>query len=147
MQVADKNFYLDEEQIQRLLEEAKKARLLAYAPYSSYQVGAALLTKGGRVYGGCNIENASYGAAICAERVAVARAIAEGETDFVAMAVVADSPEPGSPCGICRQFLAEFAPELPLIMANLDGKVRQGSLEAYLPYAFNKDYFRAEEAK
>lgn len=138
---------VDEEQCRCLLEEAKKARLRAYAPYSGYQVGAALLTKNGRVYGGCNIENASYGAAICAERVAVVRAIAEGETDFVALAVVADSPEPGSPCGICRQFLAEFAPRLLLIMANLDGKVRRGNLETYLPYAFNKDYFRAEEAK
>ena len=75
----DKNFYMvSAEQIQRLLEEAKQVRLQAYAPYSGYQVGAALLTKSGRIYGGCNIENASYGAAICAERVAVVRAIAAG---------------------------------------------------------------------
>ncbi|NLM38066.1 MAG: cytidine deaminase [Firmicutes bacterium] len=143
----EKRALLDEEQTRRLLEEAKKARLKAYAPYSGYQVGAAILTQSGRIFGGCNIENASYGATICAERVAVARAVAEGETDFVAMAVVADSPEPGSPCGICRQFLAEFAPRLTLILANLEGKVRRGSLDEYLPYAFNKDFFCAEEAK
>ncbi|WP_231133272.1 cytidine deaminase [Capillibacterium thermochitinicola] len=143
----EKMVFIDEELTRRLLEEAKEARLKAYAPYSGYQVGAALITKSGRIFGGCNIENASYGATICAERVAVARAIAEGEKDFVALAVVADSPEPGSPCGICRQFLAEFAPRLQLILGNLDGKVRRGSLDEYLPYAFNKDYFCAEEAK
>lgn len=134
------------EETRRLLAEAKKARARAYTPYSQYKVGAALLTKSGRIYGGCNIENASYGATICAERVAVARAVAEGEQEFVALAVVADGPEPGSPCGICRQFLAEFAPRLTLIMANLTGKERYGSLDQYLPYAFNKDYLDGEEA-
>ena len=133
-------YQVGEEQSRQLLAEAKKARERAYAPYSRYQVGAALLTKSGRIFGGCNIENASYGAAICAERVAVAQAIANGETEFLALAVIADGPEPGSPCGICRQFLAEFAPKLTLIMGNLDGKVRIGSLDQYLPYAFNKDY-------
>jgi cytidine deaminase len=132
---------------QRLLSVAAEVRLKAYAPYSGYQVGAALLAQSGRIYGGCNVENASYGASICAERVATVRAIAEGETEFLALAVVADSPEPGSPCGICRQFLAEFAPQLHLILANLDGKSRSGSLAEYLPYAFNKDYFRTEGAK
>ncbi|HBL36029.1 MAG TPA: cytidine deaminase [Firmicutes bacterium] len=131
----------------RLLAAAAEARQKAYAPYSGYQVGAALLAKSGRIYGGCNVENASYGASICAERVAAVRAIAEGETEFLAMAVIADSPEPGSPCGICRQFLVEFAPQLTLILANLEGKSRSGSLEDYLPYAFNKDYLDAEGAK
>lgn len=138
---------VDPAESRRLLDEAQKFRAKAYAPYSQYQVGAALLTKSGRIYGGCNIENASYGASICAERVAVARAVADGERDFVALAVVADGPEPGSPCGICRQFLAEFAPRLTLIMGNLEGKVRYGSLEQYLPYAFNKDYLDVEEAE
>ncbi|HEY8391536.1 MAG TPA: cytidine deaminase [Capillibacterium sp.] len=138
---------VNEEEARRLLAEARKFREKAYAPYSRYQVGAALLTKSGRIYGGCNIENASYGACICAERVAVARAVAEGEREFVALAVVADSPEPGSPCGICRQFLAEFAPRLTLIMANQEGKVRWGSLDQYLPYAFNKDYFEVEDGE
>ncbi len=131
----------------RLLAEAQKYRAKAYAPYSQYQVGAAILTKSGRIYGGCNIENASYAASICAERVAVARAVADGEREFVALAVVADGPEPSSPCGICRQFLAEFAPRLTLIMANLEGRTRCGSLEQYLPYAFNKDYLEVEEAE
>ncbi|NLY90700.1 MAG: cytidine deaminase [Firmicutes bacterium] len=146
--MAEKNLApLSEADGRRLLAEAQKFRAKAYAPYSQYQVGAALLTKSGRIYGGCNIENASYGACICAERVAVARAVADGEREFVALAVVADGPEPGSPCGICRQFMAEFAPRLTLIMANLEGKTRWGSLEQYLPYAFSKDYLEVEEAE
>lgn len=138
---------ISETERQRLLATAAEVRQKAYAPYSGYQVGAALLAKSGRIYSGCNVENASYGASICAERVAAVRALAEGETEFLAMAVIADSPEPGSPCGICRQFLAEFAPQLHLILANLDGKSRSGNLEEYLPYAFNQDYFRTEGAK
>lgn len=125
-----------------LLQAAEEARKNAYAPYSHYQVGAALLTASGRIYTGCNIENASYGATICAERVAVAKAVSAGEKDFVALAVVADSTQPGSPCGICRQFLVEFAPQLLLIMGNLQGQVKVGRLDQYLPSAFNQEYLK-----
>ncbi len=133
---------VSEEKMKILLTEAKEARTKAYAPYSGYQVGAALLTSSGRIFRGANIENVSYGATICAERVAAVKAVSEGEDQFLALAVVADSKEPGSPCGICRQFLAEFAPELPLIMGNIQGKVEVGSLDEYLPRAFDKEYLK-----
>lgn len=133
---------ISEEQKRKLLAEAKEARMKAYAPYSGYQVGAALLTSSGRIFRGANIENVSYGATICAERVAAVKAVSEGEDQFLALAVIADSEEPGSPCGICRQFLAEFAPKLPLIMGNLQGKVEVGSLDEYLPRAFDKEYLK-----
>jgi cytidine deaminase len=120
----------------KLIQAAIKVREQAYAPYSRYQVGAALLVKSGRIYTGCNVENASYGASICAERVAAVKAISEGEREFVILAIVADSFEPGSPCGICRQFLYEFNPELKLILANLQGKVVESTLAQYLPDAF-----------
>ena len=125
-----------------LLREAEKARENAYTPYSHYKVGAALLTAGGRIYTGCNIENASYGATICAERVAAVKAISTGEKDFLALAIIADSEQPGTPCGICRQFLLEFAPRLVLIMANLQGQVVEGRLDQYLPKAFSREYLK-----
>ena len=121
---------------QELIAAAAQARTAAYAPYSQYQVGAALLGKSGRIYTGCNVENASFGATICAERCAAVKAVSEGETDFIALAVVVDGPKPASPCGICRQFLAEFNVELRLILANLDGKVVETTLKDYLPEAF-----------
>jgi cytidine deaminase len=129
-------------QQKELLRAAEEARKTAYAPYSRYQVGAALLTASGRIYPGCNIENASYGATICAERVAVAKAVSAGENDFVALAVIADSAQPGTPCGICRQFLVEFAPRLLIIMGNLQGQVEVGRLDQYLPSAFNQEYLK-----
>jgi cytidine deaminase len=120
----------------KLIQAAIKVREQAYAPYSRYRVGAALLVKSGRIYTGCNVENASYGASICAERVAAVKAVSEGEREFIMLAVVADSLEPGSPCGICRQFLYEFNPELKLVLANLQGKVVESTLTQYLPDAF-----------
>ncbi|MGD8400251.1 MAG: cytidine deaminase [Bacillota bacterium] len=119
-----------------LIRAALQAREHAYAPYSGYQVGAALLARSGRIYTGCNVENASYGAAICAERVATVKAISEGERDFVMLAIVGDGSGPVTPCGICRQFLYEFNPELKLVLANLHGQVLESTLEQYLPNAF-----------
>lgn len=121
-----------------LIAAARKAREYAYVPYSNFKVGAALLGRSGRVFTGCNVENASSGATICAERTAVVKAVSEGERDFVALAVVTDVPEPASPCGICRQVLVEFNPELPVIMANLAGEYRVETALGLLPYAFTK---------
>jgi len=114
---------------------------MAYAPYSHFRVGAALLTKSGKVYMGCNVENASYSPTICAERVALGSAIAAGEKpgNFEAIAVVADNPDPTTPCGVCRQVLAELAPGALVVMA---AAPEQGSgrlemtVEELLPYAF-----------
>jgi cytidine deaminase len=127
---------MEEVKKQELITAALKVRGQAYAPYSQYQVGAALLGKSGRIYTGCNVENASYGASICAERVAAVKAVSEGETGFLALAVVADGKEPSSPCGICRQFLAEFGLDLCLILVNLEGKKIETTLEQYLPASF-----------
>lgn len=121
---------------QELIAAAIQARTKAYAPYSQYQVGAALLGKSGKIYTGCNVENASFGATVCAERCAAVKAVSEGETDFEALAVVVGGPKPASPCGICRQFLAEFGTDLRLLLANLDGQIIETTLQHYLPEAF-----------
>ena len=120
---------------------AHAAREHAYAPYSHYHVGAALVTRSGRVFAGCNVENASYGLAICAERSAVAQMIAAGETEPVACVVVTGGPEPGSPCGMCRQTLAEFAMDMPVRLTSADapGAARTTTLAALLPDAFRSD--------
>ncbi len=108
-------------QLDELIDVARKARVQAYAPYSKFAVGAALLTKSGKFFAGCNVENASLGLTICAERSAVAAAVAEGHADFEAIAVVTDSAEPTLPCGACRQVLAEFNPTMRIIAATATG--------------------------
>ncbi len=118
---------------QPLLDAARLAREQAYAPYSRFAVGAALRTKSGRIFTGCNVENLSFGLTICAERSAVFSAVAAGERDFTALAVVADSRQPVTPCGACRQVLAEFAPALPVCSANLQGTVFESSIAELLP--------------
>lgn len=118
-----------------LIETARLARGNAYAPYSRFAVGAALRTKSGRVFTGCNVENLSFGLTVCAERVAVGAAVAAGEREFEALAVVADSREPVTPCGACRQVLAEFSTTLPVCSANLEGAVYESSIAALLPRA------------
>ncbi|MEZ6014766.1 MAG: cytidine deaminase [Planctomycetota bacterium] len=123
-----------------LVAAALDARDQAYAPHSGFRVGAALLTEDGEIVQGCNVENASYGLTICAERVAATRAIAEGRGAFVAIAVIADGPTPVPPCGACRQFLYEFAPDLVVISATLDGAVTRASLRALLPGAFDAGF-------
>ena len=119
-----------------LIEVAKKYRENAYVPYSKFKVGAAVLTSSGKVFGGCNVENASYPAGLCAERTAIFKAVSEGEQNLVAIAVVADTEDPCSPCGICRQVMAEF--KIPkIIMTNLKGNTKIVTLEEILPFAFS----------
>jgi cytidine deaminase len=121
-----------------LIEKAKRARERAYAPYSKSKVGAALLTKRGRVYTGANVENASLGLTVCAERVALCKAVTNGEKGFVKIAVIADKDKPITPCGACRQILYEFASDMEIICANLRGKTERHSLKKLLPKAFEK---------
>jgi len=126
----------------QLVEEATKALERSYAPYSGFRVGAALLTKSGKVYSAANVENASSGAAICAERAAVAKAVSEGEREFEALAVVAETEEPVAPCGICRQNLIEFGEEIKVIMANTRGDAEIATIEELLPRGFTGRYLK-----
>jgi cytidine deaminase len=119
-----------------LILAAREAKQKAYAPYSKFKVGAALLANSGRVYTGCNVENASYGLTCCAERNAVFEAVGRGERHFNAIAIVSDSPEPTAPCGACRQVLNEFAPEMEVIMAGAMGQVKKQKLKELLPNSF-----------
>jgi cytidine deaminase len=116
-----------------LRQEALQARLRAYAPYSRFLVGAALLSKSGLVFAGCNVENISLGLTMCAERVCVGKAIAQGERVFEAITIVADSAVPVVPCGACRQVLAEFSPELLIVSWTLSGDSQQFKLGELLP--------------
>ena len=118
-----------------LIAAAREARERAYAPYSRFQVGAALRTASGRIFRGCNVENLSYGLTICAERAAVFAAVAAGETQFESIAVVADSVQPVTPCGACRQVLAEFSPDLPVCSANLQDQRHETTIAELLPRA------------
>ncbi|HEX6305588.1 MAG TPA: cytidine deaminase [Anaerolineales bacterium] len=126
---------LTDELRQKLIETALVARQWAYAPYSQYHVGAALLTASDRIYDGVNVENAAYPSSMCAERVAVFKAISEGEKDFVALAVA--SSNGGAPCGACRQVLAEFGLDTLILIVNSKGEVVQDTpLASLLPSAF-----------
>ncbi|MEN0649854.1 cytidine deaminase [Caldifermentibacillus hisashii] len=124
--------------IEQLIEEAKEARKQAYVPYSKFAVGAALLTENGNVYRGCNIENAAYSMANCAERTAFFKAISEGEKNFKLLAVVADTDRPCSPCGACRQVISEFCPpDMKVVLTNLKGDLLETTVKELLPGAFN----------
>lgn len=130
---------LTDEQRQGLVACAQAARRWAYAPYSGYRVGAALLTTSGRIYEGVNVESAAYPTTICAERVAVYNAVSQGERQFTAIAVV--TANGGSPCGSCRQVLAEFGLETLVLIANEDGKLLQElSVGDLLPLAFEPQH-------
>ncbi len=120
-----------------LVDAARKARERALAPYSHFKVGAALLTKDGRTYGGCNVENASYGLTVCAERVALLKALSEGERDFAMIAVVADTESPTPPCGPCRQLLWEYCGDIPVVMANLTEIKARHQMRDLLPLPFD----------
>ncbi|MCW1927088.1 cytidine deaminase [Bhargavaea beijingensis] len=124
----------------QLMDRAKAVRELAYVPYSKFQVGAALLTVDGEMFGGCNIENSAYSMANCAERTAFFKAISEGHRDFKALAVVADTPGPVSPCGACRQVIAEFCDgDMPVYLTNLNGDVLETTVSELLPGAFKAE--------
>jgi cytidine deaminase len=127
-----------------LFEQASQTRLNSYSPYSKHKVGAAIRVKGGRIFGGCNVENSSYGGTVCAERVAVQKAVSElGPIEIEEVMVVTDSPEPWPPCGFCRQVIGEFArPEIAVHSANLQSKIRTTTLAALLPEAFSADYLK-----
>ena len=122
---------------EKLVKAAKRASSLAYAPYSNFHVGAALLTWDDVIYTACNIENASFGATICAERAAVAIAVSEGKRSFKAIAIYAETDEPISPCGICRQVLAEFSKQMTVYCSCKSGKTITYSLSDLLPDAFD----------
>ena len=117
-----------------LIAKAMEAREKAHVPYSHFAVGAALLARSGRIYTGCNVENASYGLSICAERTAVFKAVSEGERDFEAIAVVTEKGV--TPCGACRQVLLEFGEDIQVIVANGAGEYRVFTLQELLPQAF-----------
>lgn len=126
---------LNPEQRQQLVEAAIKARLLAYAPYSNYQVGAAVLSTSGRVFSGANVENAAYPTTMCAERVAIFKAVSEGEREFAAIAVVTSNA--GMSCGGCRQVMAEFGLDTLVLIADDQGKIAQElTVRELLPGAF-----------
>lgn len=115
------------------LKIAREVREAAYALYSHFSVGAALLTESGKIYSGCNVENISFGLTMCAERVAVGSAIASGSRDFAFLALISDSQEPVVPCGACRQVLAEFNPNLRIVSENLQGRTAEFRLDELLP--------------
>lgn len=124
---------------EQLIAEAKKIRAHAHVPYSKYRVGAALLTKSGKIYRGCNIENAAYSVSCCAERVAIFKAVSEGETDFQSIAVVADSNRPVPPCGSCRQVMSEFFDEsVEIHMSNLQDDTKTIKMGELLPFSFSQ---------
>ena len=125
-----------------LVEAAKDVREKAYAPYSKFKVGAALRTKSGKVYTGCNVESASYGLTVCAERVAIWKAVSEGETEFTEIAVVADTQELTPPCGVCRQIIWEFCHDIPVILANLKDNTEIVMMSELLPRAFDTKFLK-----
>ena len=119
-----------------LLEAAKAARVRAHAPFSKFQVGAAVRTRSGKVFTGANVESSSYGLTLCAERLAICRAVHEGDKDIVEIAVVADTTGPPGPCGACRQFMYDFAPDATVYMENLSGGLREAGVSQLIPWAF-----------
>lgn len=119
-----------------LVVAATAAREKAFAPYSEFKVGAALLADDGTIVTGCNVESASYGLTICAERVAIVKGVSEGRTGFRCVAVVADTDDLTTPCGACRQLLWEFSPDAEVILANLNGKVERTTVRELLPRGF-----------
>lgn len=120
----------------QLLEIAIKARKNSYSPYSKFPVGAAVLTKDGKIYTGCNVENAAYGITVCAETVAVAKAVSEGSKNIAAVAVAADTEDVCRPCGSCRQFILEFGDDIVVVMGNLKGDRETKTINELIPFSF-----------
>lgn len=134
---------LTNEERQALIDLANTARQRAYVPYSNYPVGAALRTKTGRLYTGVNVENAAYPQTMCAERVAIFKAISDGEKEFEVISVVTDNG--GSPCGGCRQVMAEFALDMIVLMADGNGKlIKETTVKELLPEAFTPEHLKSE---
>ncbi len=125
--------------INELINKAKNAREHSYSPYSRFKVGAALKTKNGMVFTGCNIENSSYSLSICAEREAIFKAISAGEKDLDTIAVVTDSDKLTTPCGACRQVMWEFSKDMTVVVANLKGEKKEFKIKELLAHPFGKD--------
>jgi cytidine deaminase len=128
----------DTMKIADLAEKAKRARLNAQAPYSGFKVGAALEALDGKIFTGCNVENASYGLTMCAERVAILKAVSEGAKGFRRILVLSDSEKPAPPCGACRQIIWEYCGDIDVILANLKGGREKYRMKQLLPLAFDK---------
>ena len=132
------------EELQPLIEAAQQARQYAVAPFSGFLVGAAVRTGSGKVYTGCNVESASYGLTVCAERVAIWKALSEGERQFTGLAVVADTKTLTPPCGTCRQIIWEFARGATIVFANLEGKSEVFQIADLLPRAFDARFLKGK---
>ena len=134
---------MSEHNFQSLIEAAQSARLQAVAPFSGFPVGAAVRSESGKIYTGCNIESASYGLTVCAERVAIWKALSEGERHFTELAVVADTETLTPPCGTCRQIIWEFARGATIVFANLKGESERFQMAELLPRAFDARFLRS----
>ncbi len=129
-----------------LIERAREAREFAYAPYSNFRVGAALVATDGRIFTGCNVENSTYGLAMCAERVAIFKAVSEGAQKISRMAIVAGHERPAPPCGCCRQMVWEFAEgDMKIIIADLSGDRQEYNIEELIPHAFDRSFLEDEK--
>ena len=137
---------MSEESLQELVETATTARLRSIAPFSNFLVGAAVRTEEGKVYIGCNVESASYGLTVCAERVAIWKALSEGERKFTELAIVADTESLTPPCGTCRQIIWEFAKNATIVLGNLHGETQVVSIRELLPRAFDARFLNAAKA-
>lgn len=126
---------MEDEFLEALIESARAARERAYAPYSGFRVGAAVLSESGKIYVGCNVENASYGASMCAERAAIAQMVAAGETRLVTVSVFVDASEPAMPCGICRQWITELGPHAEIITST-PTSTKRSTIDQLLPDPF-----------
>ena len=138
---------MSEEDSQSLIAAAQRARLQSVAPFSNFLVGAAVRTENGKVYTGCSIESASYGLTVCAERVAIWKALSEGERHFTELAVVADTESLTPPCGTCRQIIWEFAKSASIIFANLRGERETFQIRDLLPRAFDARFLKTASQK
>ena len=130
------------EDFEPLIEAAKRARLQSVAPFSNFLVGAAVKAASGKVYTGCNIESASYGLTVCAERIAIWKALSEGERQFTELAIVADTETLTPPCGTCRQIIWEFARNATIVFANLNGETDKFQIADLLPRAFDARFLK-----
>lgn len=135
------------ESSEQLIETAKAARVRSVAPFSNFMVGAALQTKDGKVFTGCNIESASYGLTVCAERVAIWKALSDGERDFTDLVIVADTETLTPPCGTCRQIIWEFAKHAKIVLANLQGQREEREIKELLPSAFDARFLQEASRK
>ena len=135
------------ESLDQLIETAKAARLQSVAPFSKFLVGAAVKTKAGKVYTGCNIESASYGLTVCGERVAIWKALSEGEREFSELAIVADTESLTPPCGTCRQIIHEFCGNATVVLSNLRGETETCTIDELLPRAFDARFLSGAAKK